>query len=190
MTQTVRMQEDIEVLESALRDIAHAVIQDAESRDADAKQASPHIHLSPSGLIQQRSPKRSTRSTIPALAESTISAVRAALQKYQLTIRELQVRIHTISRKRNEQVLCYSQLVPYLRIFRVLDKITNEQGTDPSDAQTVRHRGGERSGVKYESCGIDLSVGCMPFAMHTARSREGHAAEKFRCFEIGEKCIG
>lgn len=88
----MRMQEDIEVLESALRDIAHAVIQDAESRDADPKQASSHIHLSPSGLIQQRSPKRSTRSsTIPAFAESTISAVRAALQKYQLTIRELQV---------------------------------------------------------------------------------------------------
>lgn len=100
MTQTVRMQEDIEVLESALRDIAHAVIQDAESRDADAKQTSPHIHLSPSGLIQQRSPKRSARgSTIPAFAESTISAVRAALQKYQLTIRELQVRVHTISCK-------------------------------------------------------------------------------------------
>lgn len=94
MTQSVRMQEDIEVLESALRDIAHAVIQDAESRDADTKQSSPHIHLSSSGLSQQRSPKRSTRSTIPAFAESTINAVRAALQKYQLTIRELQVRVH------------------------------------------------------------------------------------------------
>jgi len=95
VTQTVRMQEDIEVLESALRDIAHAVIQDAESRDADAKQTSSHIHLSPSGLIQQRSPKRSARgSAIPALAESTISAVRAALQKYQLTIRELQVHVY------------------------------------------------------------------------------------------------
>lgn len=76
------MQEDIEVLESALRDIAHAVIQDAESRDAsDVKQALPHIHLSSGAQISQRSPKRSARSSaIPALAESTISAVRAAQQ--------------------------------------------------------------------------------------------------------------
>ncbi|XP_024886462.1 rootletin-like [Temnothorax curvispinosus] len=103
VSQSVRMQEDIEVLASALRDIAHAVIQDAESRDADTKQASPHIHhLSPSGLIQQRSPKRSTRgSAIPAFAESTISAVRAALQKYQLTIRELQIKSQT----NKEQIL-------------------------------------------------------------------------------------
>ncbi|XP_072755819.1 uncharacterized protein Root [Anoplolepis gracilipes] len=96
VTQTARMQEDIEVLESALRDIAHAVIQDAECRDVDVKQALPHIHLSSGGAISQRSPKRSARSsTIPALAESTISAVRAALQKYQLTIRELQIKLQT-----------------------------------------------------------------------------------------------
>ncbi|KAL0100440.1 hypothetical protein PUN28_019642 [Cardiocondyla obscurior] len=102
VSQTVRMQEDIEVLESALRDIAHAVIQDAESRDADVKQGSPHIHLSPSGLIQQRSPKRSTRnSTIPVFAESTLNAVRAALQKNQLTIRELQIKSQT----NKEQIL-------------------------------------------------------------------------------------
>lgn len=93
MTQSARMQEDIEVLESALRDIAHAVIQDAESRDAEAKQTSPHVHLSPTTQsILQRSPKRGAKgTTIPALAESTISAVRAALQKYQLSIHELQV---------------------------------------------------------------------------------------------------
>ncbi|XP_014470851.1 PREDICTED: centromere-associated protein E [Dinoponera quadriceps] len=94
VTQTARMQEDIEVLQTALRDIAHAVIQDAESRDIDAKQAPPHIHLSPSGPIPQRSPKRGARSnTIPAFAESTISAVQAALHKYQLTIHELQVKL-------------------------------------------------------------------------------------------------
>lgn len=92
MIQSARMQEDIEILQSALRDIAHAVIQDAESRDADIKQAPPHIHLSPSGPIPQRSPKRSARSnTIPAFAESTISAVQAALHKYQLTKHDLQV---------------------------------------------------------------------------------------------------
>lgn len=92
------MQEDIEVLESALRDIAYAVIQDAECRDT--KQMSTHIHLSSSGPILQRSPKRSGRSsTIPAFAESTISAVRAALQKYQLTICELQVYVYILVRK-------------------------------------------------------------------------------------------
>jgi len=91
--QSARMQEDIEVLESALRDVAHAVIQDAESRDVDAKQVSSHVHLSPTQSILQRSPKRGAKghTAIPALAESTISAVRAALQKYQLTIHELQV---------------------------------------------------------------------------------------------------
>lgn len=88
------MQEDIETLQSALRDIAHAVIQDAESRDIDSKQTLPHIHLSTSGSIPQKSPKRGTRSnTIPAFAESTISAVQAALHKYQLTIHELQVNV-------------------------------------------------------------------------------------------------
>ncbi|KAL6255819.1 hypothetical protein P5V15_013062 [Pogonomyrmex californicus] len=101
VAQTARMQEDIEVLESALRDIAHAVIQDAESRDADAKQTPSHIHVSSSGPNPQRSPKRSARSNIPALAESTISAVRAALQKYQLTIRELQIKSQT----NKEQIL-------------------------------------------------------------------------------------
>ncbi|XP_012287068.1 rootletin isoform X2 [Orussus abietinus] len=90
----VRMQEDVEVLQSALRDIAHAVIQDAEAREVENIQTGPHIHLSPSGPVPQRSPKRGTRSnTIPAFAESTISAVQAALHKYQLTIHELQVKL-------------------------------------------------------------------------------------------------
>ncbi|XP_020278588.1 rootletin isoform X2 [Pseudomyrmex gracilis] len=99
VTQTTRMQEEIEVLESALKDIAHAVIQDAESRDADAsKQAPSHIHLSSHSdrSISQKSPKKTPRSSaIPAFAESTISAVRAALQKYQVTICELQVKLQT-----------------------------------------------------------------------------------------------
>lgn len=91
-----RMQEEMEILEAALRDIAHAVIQDAECREHENLQAPPHVHLSPSTIITQRSPKRSTRSnTIPAFAESTISAVQAALHKYQLTIHELQVKLQT-----------------------------------------------------------------------------------------------
>ncbi|XP_034942532.1 rootletin isoform X2 [Chelonus insularis] len=93
--QATKIQEDVEILESALRDIAHAVIQDAENRDIDNIQASPHIHLSPP-IIPQRSPKRVVRSnTIPAFAESTISAVQASLHKYQLTIHELQVKLQT-----------------------------------------------------------------------------------------------
>ncbi|XP_043519039.1 rootletin isoform X2 [Frieseomelitta varia] len=91
-----RLQDDIEILQSALRDIAHAVIQDAETREIESSQAPPHLHLSPTGPIPQKSPKRSTRSnTVPAFAESTISAVQAALHKYQLTIHELQVKLQT-----------------------------------------------------------------------------------------------
>lgn len=101
MGQAAKIQEDSEILESALRDIAHAVIQDAESRDIESSQAPPHVHLSPSSARPQRSPKRTSRgNTVPAFAESTISAVQAALHKYQLTIHELQVNfISTHSRE-------------------------------------------------------------------------------------------
>jgi len=71
-----------------------------------------------------------------------------------------------------------------------IDKITNEQGADSSDAQAVLHRGGKRSDVKYESCGVDISIGYVSFAMRATRSREGHAAEKSRHSEIGKECIG
>ncbi|XP_066581176.1 centrosome-associated protein CEP250 [Prorops nasuta] len=95
MNNSLRMQEEIEHLQSALREIAHAVIQDAETTDIEISHAS-HVHLTPSGSIPQRSPKRSARSnTIPAFAESTISAVQAVLHKYQLTIHELQVKLQT-----------------------------------------------------------------------------------------------
>lgn len=88
----VRVHEEVEILQSALRDIAHAVIQDAETREIESTQAPPHLHLTPSVSIPQKSPKRGIRSTTtPAFAESTISAVQAALHKYQLTIHELQV---------------------------------------------------------------------------------------------------
>lgn len=109
MGQAAKIQEDSEILESALRDIAHAVIQDAECRDMENAQAPPHVHLSPSGARPQRSPKRSSRSnTIPAFAESTISAVQAALHKYQLTIHELQVRY--ISCNEKKQIYIYINL--------------------------------------------------------------------------------
>ncbi|KAF7987174.1 hypothetical protein HCN44_011480 [Aphidius gifuensis] len=97
--QATKIQEDVKILESALRDIAHAVIQDAEIRDNEnIQQQTPHVHLSQSTtIISQRSPKRnnnnSRNNTIPAFAESTISAVQASLHKYQLTIHELQLKL-------------------------------------------------------------------------------------------------
>lgn len=89
--QVTRMQEEVELLQGALRDIAHAVIQDAEGRDVDA--VMPHVHLTPPGPVPPRSPKRGQQRahTSPAFAEGTISAVQAALHKYQLHIHELQV---------------------------------------------------------------------------------------------------
>uniref|UniRef100_A0ABD2WUT6 Rootletin-like coiled-coil domain-containing protein n=1 Tax=Trichogramma kaykai TaxID=54128 RepID=A0ABD2WUT6_9HYME len=111
VAQKQRIQEDLEILQTALREIAHAVIQDAEARDIDAgvnSQTTPHLHLSPAGPP----PKRPTTrvSTIPAFAESTISAVQAALHKYQLSIHELQVKLQTnkeqlsLSRKQTENI--------------------------------------------------------------------------------------
>jgi rootletin len=52
--QVMRMQEEVELLQSALRDIAHAVIQDAESRDAEQSHAAAHLHLTPAGPVPQR----------------------------------------------------------------------------------------------------------------------------------------
>ena len=95
MAQRLRLQEDLEILQSALRDIAHAVIQDSESRELDGtnSQATPHLHLSPAVPPHTSSLKRGAGrgNTIPAFAESTISAVQAALHKYQLSIHELHV---------------------------------------------------------------------------------------------------
>ncbi|XP_052739750.1 rootletin [Bicyclus anynana] len=72
------------IMRSALEEVARALIQDSE---ADA--APQHLHLS------ERSPKRGAPSTgnATAFAESTISAVQAALHKYQIQIHELQVKL-------------------------------------------------------------------------------------------------
>ncbi|XP_026278331.2 rootletin isoform X2 [Frankliniella occidentalis] len=95
--QVTRIQEEVELLQGALRDIAHAVIQDAEGRDVDAVMLSQsaHVHLTPPGPVPPRSPKRGQQRahTSPAFAEGTISAVQAALHKYQLHIHELQVKL-------------------------------------------------------------------------------------------------
>lgn len=92
-TQNQRLNEEIERLNNALRDIAHAVLQDADSGDTETAQ---HLHLSQPGgsVILSRSPKRNVRSS-QAFAESTISAVQAALHKYQLAIHDLQVKLQS-----------------------------------------------------------------------------------------------
>lgn len=96
-SQNQRLSEEIERLNTALRDIAHAVVQDADSGDAENTQ---HLHLSQSGgggISSARSPKRGALRSSQAFAESTISAVQAALHKYQLAIHDLQVKLQSNS---------------------------------------------------------------------------------------------
>lgn len=91
--QNQRLNEEIERLNAALRDIAHAVVQDADSGDAENPQ---HLHLSQtSGGVPSRSPKRGGLRASQAFAEGTISAVQAALHKYQLSIHDLQVKLQS-----------------------------------------------------------------------------------------------
>ncbi|KAK9879237.1 hypothetical protein WA026_004086 [Henosepilachna vigintioctopunctata] len=96
VSQMTKMQEEIDILQGALRDIAHALIQDAEVREPELLLPS-HIHLSASTAVPQKSPKRSAHgmATTAAFAESTISAVQAALHKYQSYIHGLQVKLQT-----------------------------------------------------------------------------------------------
>ncbi|XP_072949799.1 uncharacterized protein Root [Epargyreus clarus] len=72
------------VMRSALEEVARALIHDSETDTMPA-----HMHLS------DRSPKRGVPQTAnaTAFAESTISAVQAALHKYQIQIHELQVKL-------------------------------------------------------------------------------------------------
>lgn len=51
--QVVKMQDEIDILQGALRDIAHALIQDAESKDLEMLQ-SMHLHLSAGTPIPQK----------------------------------------------------------------------------------------------------------------------------------------
>ncbi|XP_066156628.1 rootletin isoform X1 [Euwallacea fornicatus] len=96
LSQFTKMQDEVDILEGALRDIAQALIQDAETKDAEILQAT-HLHLSASTPIPQKSPRRSGRTMAApaAFAESTISAVQAALHKYQSFIHELQVKLQS-----------------------------------------------------------------------------------------------
>ncbi|XP_055612940.1 rootletin isoform X2 [Uranotaenia lowii] len=97
---TQRLNDEMERLQGALRDIAHAVVQDAETTaTAEAETSTHHLHLSQSSGLPAppRSPKRGPVRTSQAFAEGTISAVQAALHKYQLAIHDLQVKLQTNS---------------------------------------------------------------------------------------------
>ncbi|XP_059488079.1 rootletin [Neocloeon triangulifer] len=93
-----RAQEELALLQNALRDIAHAVLQDAENKNADANvQPASHLHLSATPMMPPRTPKSNLMRTptSPAFAESTISAVQAALHKHQLQAHELHNKLKT-----------------------------------------------------------------------------------------------
>ncbi|GAB0088294.1 rootletin [Sergentomyia squamirostris] len=92
--QAQRLNDEIERLQHALRDIAHAVVQDADSA-TDAEISATHMHLSQGAGLPPRSPKRGGCRTSQAFAEGTISAVQAALHKYQLSIHDLQVKLQS-----------------------------------------------------------------------------------------------
>lgn len=54
MAQSSRMQEEVELLQNALRDIAQALIHDAELKDPDLPpQVAAHIHLSTTPVPQK-----------------------------------------------------------------------------------------------------------------------------------------
>lgn len=90
--QNPRLSDEIDRLNTALRDIAHIVVQDAESKDGGFVD-SQHMHLTQSMSVPPKSPKRGGVRTSQAFAEGTISAVQAALHKYQLVIHDMQVSI-------------------------------------------------------------------------------------------------
>lgn len=52
--QAAKMQDDMVLLETALREIAQALIQDAEIKDLDITPPSSHVHLSASTSIPQK----------------------------------------------------------------------------------------------------------------------------------------
>lgn len=89
--QNTRLFDEIERLNTALRDIAHIVVTDAEKSGQDFVDAQ-HLHLSQSLPIPPKSPKRGGVRTSQAFAEGTISAVQAVLHKYQIVVHDLQVR--------------------------------------------------------------------------------------------------
>lgn len=94
--QNTRLNEEVQRLATALRDIAHVVVHDADSTE-DALKDAQHLHLSQAINMPLKSPKRGTNTfrNNQAFAEGTVSAVQAVLHKYQLVIHDLQVKLQT-----------------------------------------------------------------------------------------------
>lgn len=110
-----RYNDEIERLNNSMREIAQAVVQDAEiaDREADAEvnTAMQHMHLTrDSGSVVGgagpagsggggggKSPRRNSTRASQAFAEGTISAVQAALHKYQLALHDMQVKFQHAS---------------------------------------------------------------------------------------------
>ncbi|XP_017084108.2 rootletin [Drosophila eugracilis] len=112
-----RYSDEIERLNNSMREIAQAVVQDAEiaDREADAEVTGgvmQHMHLtrdaasvagggggpgSTAGGGGGKSPRRNSTRASQAFAEGTISAVQAALHKYQLALHDMQVKFQNTS---------------------------------------------------------------------------------------------
>lgn len=98
-----RYNDEIERLNSSIREIAQAVVLDAEIADREQSTTDAaasgggdaHMHLSrdtTSTTASAKSPRRSSARASQAFAEGTISAVQAALHKYQLALHDMQVK--------------------------------------------------------------------------------------------------
>ncbi|KAH8382728.1 hypothetical protein KR009_004943 [Drosophila setifemur] len=108
-----RYSDEIERLNNSMREIAQAVVQDAEiaDREADAEIAGgvmQHMHLTRDSASVAggagstaggggKSPRRNSTRASQAFAEGTISAVQAALHKYQLALHDMQVKFQNTS---------------------------------------------------------------------------------------------
>jgi len=98
-----RYNDEIDRLNSSIREIAQAVVQDAdntdrEAADAQVNNAMAHMHLSrDTSSAPAKSPRRGSTRGNQAFAEGTISAVQAALHKYQLALHDMQVKFQNTS---------------------------------------------------------------------------------------------
>ncbi|XP_014271469.1 rootletin isoform X1 [Halyomorpha halys] len=125
-----KLQTELELLQTALRDIAHAVLQDAETRDS-------HVHLTPQQPIPPRSPKRGRPPTSAAFVESTISAVQASLHKYQLHIHELQVKLEN---SREQAVITKRQLEAFEEANKAFEVKIGDLTSDLDRSKSMTHQ--------------------------------------------------
>lgn len=119
--QNNRLNDEIERLTAALRDIAHVVVQDAESNAGNFSDAH-HLHLSQTLTMPPKSPKCGVIRTSQAFAEGTISAVQSVLHKYQLVIHDLHVRVFEY-RYKNLNRKTFSDSFSSFRSSRYIGKI-------------------------------------------------------------------